>query len=131
MIRTIICFVLVLIFPFLVFGQTGDEETVEKTGGIFPTEAQGDETNTIPRDTELIKVPKLARPQFSKELKIAAQKQDEIRPNYYVMEGYVDLIYQGFRLQADRAEYDAKTKDLIATGNVVLDQANQHLTGDR
>ena len=121
-----------IFFAAIVFGQTDEEEPVEKTGGIFPTEAQGEDTNVIPPNREeLIKAPKLPRPQYQNELKIAAQKQDEIRPNYYVMEGYVDLTYQGFRLQADHAEYDAKTKDLIATGNVVLDQANQHLTGDR
>ena len=126
-------FFLVFIIPCVIVAQAPEEpEKVEKTGGIFPTEAQGDETNTIPPNRDaLINAPKLPRPQFTNELKIAAQKQDEIRPNYYVMEGYVDLTYQGFRLQADRAEYDAKTKDLIATGNVVLDQANQHLTGDR
>src|SRR5688572_6427919 len=119
--RTIF-FLFCFMVPFLVFAQSKEEEPVEKTGGIFPTEAQGEDTNTIPPDrTDAIKAGQLARPQFTNELKIAAQKQDEIRPNYYVMEGYVDLNYQEFRLQADHAEYDAKTKDLIATGNVVLD----------
>lgn len=130
--KTILLILLIVTHSFIVFAQTDEPESVETTGGVYPTEAQGDETSTIPPNrSELIKVPKRTRPQFSNELRIAAQKQDEIRPNYYVMEGYVDLIYQGFRMQADRAEYDAKTKDLIATGNVVLDQTNQHLTGDR
>src|SRR5919106_4929057 len=121
------------IFPFMVFAQSQEgPPNVEKTGGIFPTEAQADEPDAVtPNRSDLIKPGKRTRPTFTKELKIAAQTQNEIRPNYYVMEGYVDLSYQGFRLQADRAEYDAKTKDLIATGNVVLDQADQHLTGDR
>jgi LPS-assembly protein len=130
--RSILIVFVFLMIPFLIQAQTSDEEEVEKTGGVFPTEAQGEDTNIIPPNrSEMIKVPKLTRPQFTNEMKIAAQIQNEIRPNYYVMEGYVDLTYQGFRLQADQAEYDANTKDLIATGNVVLDQANQHLTGDR
>ncbi|MCI0413190.1 hypothetical protein L0222_10380 [bacterium] len=121
------------IVPLTVFAQAEEEPTpVQKTGGLFPTEAQADDEDTIPaKRPDTIKPGKRTRPTFTKELKIAAQTQNEIRPNYYVMEGYVDLQYQGFRLQADRAEYDAKTRDLIATGNVVLDQADQHLTGDR
>jgi lipopolysaccharide assembly outer membrane protein LptD (OstA) len=131
--KRIFFLLLFFIVPFAVFAQSQEEPVnVEKTGGIFPTEAQADETDTItPNRTDLIKPGKRSRPTFTKELRIAAQTQNEIRPNYYVMEGYVDLAYQGFRLQADRAEYDAKTKDLIATGNVVLDQADQHLTGDK
>jgi LPS-assembly protein len=116
-----------------VFAQSSssDKTPPEKTGGLYPTEAQGDDEETIaPKRSDLIKG-QLSDPGFSKELKIAAQTQNEIRPQYYVMDGYVDLVYQGFRLQADHAEYDANTKDLIATGNVVLDQANSHLTGDR
>lgn len=124
---------LVLFLPGLLLAQSSDDsDKVENTGGIYPTETQGDDTNTITADrSDVIKAGKLTRPTFSKELRIAAQSQNEIRPNYYVMEGYVDLNYQGMRLQADHAEYDAGTKDLVATGNVVLDQADQHLTGDR
>jgi LPS-assembly protein len=125
--------ILFLLLPVLLFAQSdSDKDKPENTGGIYPTENQGDDTNEIPPDrADVIKAGKLSKPNFTKELRIAAQTQNEVRPNYYIMEGYVDLNYQGMRLQADHAEYDANTKSLVATGNVVLDQADQHLTGDK
>jgi LPS-assembly protein len=123
---------LLFFVPALLIAQSGnDSDKVEETGGIFPSEVQGADTNEIlPQRPDLIQE-RLTKPTFSKELRIAAQTQNEIRKNYYVMDGYVDLSYQGMRLQADHAEYDANTKDLVATGNVVLDQTDQHLTGDK
>jgi lipopolysaccharide assembly outer membrane protein LptD (OstA) len=124
---------LFLLIPTLLLAQTSNTGTdkVEETGGIYPTEVQGDDTNEInPQRPDLIKK-NLQKPTFTKELRVAAQMQNEIRKNYYVMDGYVDLSYQGMRLQADHAEYDANTKDLVATGNVVLDQTDEHLTGDK
>jgi hypothetical protein len=133
---------LIALMMFLVFsgsvvplmGQSDSDEettTTESTGGVYPSEAQGPDTNVISPKPQVSPVPKLQAPEFTRELRVAAQTQNEIRPNYYLLEGYVDLVHEGVRLQADRAEYDANTKELIAIGNVVLDQENQHLTGEK
>jgi LPS-assembly protein len=109
----------------------------EETGGIYPSESQGTDTNTIsPKREPLENLP--GQPTDipgggggGKDLRIASQSQNEIRPHYYVLEGYVDIQYKGMRLQSDHAEYDADTRNLIATGNVVLDQQDQRITGKR
>ncbi|HMZ79714.1 MAG TPA: putative LPS assembly protein LptD [Acidobacteriota bacterium] len=41
----------------------------------------------------------------------------------YTADGYVNIYYQGSRLQADHAVYNEKTGDAVATGNVVYDPA--------
>lgn len=76
-------------------------------------------------------IQQLPKPQYSSELHITSQTQHEIRPNYFVLEGYVDISNKGIRLQADRAEYDMKANKLIASGNVVLDQEDSRITGQR
>src|ERR671918_477139 len=65
------------IFPFMVFAQSQEgPPNVEKTGGIFPTEAQADEADAVtPNRSDLIKPGKRTRPTFTKELKIADQTQ--------------------------------------------------------
>lgn len=124
--------ILLLLFSPLQLRAQDDDSESEHTGGIYPTESPGDDTNTIdPKRDQYGTTQKLKGPEFSNQLKISSQTQNEIRPHYYLLEGYVDMAYQGVRLQADHAEYDTVTKDLIATGNVVLDQDDQHITGSR
>jgi len=127
--------VLLLTSPSLLPAQSydsSDEQESESTGGQYPAEVQGADTNEIGADRDQLgKFQKLDSPGYSRDLKIASQTQNETRPKYYVLDGYVDIAYQGMRLQADHAEYDATTKDLVATGNVVLDQQDQHLTGNK
>lgn len=102
----------------------------ESTGGTYPTENQGSGTNEIGanRTPTINEIPKT---QFSDQLHIASQTQRETRPNYFVLEGYVDISNKGIRLQADRAEYDTVSKILIASGNVVLDQEDSRITANR
>lgn len=106
---------------------------MEKTGGQFPTEIQGDaESNGIDPDRlKLGQFQQLPTIEYQKDLHIASQMQNETRPGYYVLDGYVDIQYKDIRLQADHAEFDVNTKDLTASGNVVLDQEGQRITGDR
>jgi LPS-assembly protein len=112
--------------------SNNDEEDDEDTGGVYPTEYQGGGTNTIdPNREELGSYGSLPKSDFTQQLHISSQTQDEIRPNYFVLEGYVDITHQGIRLQSDRAEYDTVTKHLIATGNVVLDQEGQRISGEK
>ena len=120
-----------LLFFNLVFSQS-DEEDEEETGGVYPTESQGTGTNSIdPNREELGSYGTLPKSDFTEQLHISSQTQDEVRPNYFILEGYVDIAYKGVRLQSDRAEYDTATKQLIATGNVVLDQEGQRITGEK
>ncbi|HJZ12327.1 MAG TPA: LptA/OstA family protein [Acidobacteriota bacterium] len=124
----------VIISASSLISQTQDEDYVagNETGAQFPSEAPGSVSNAIPPDREALgKFPKVKGPQVSPDLRIASQTQNEIRKNYFILEGYVDITHTGMRLQSDHAEYDANSKDLIATGNVVLDQEGQHMTGDR
>lgn len=130
--RFVILILSFFLFQNLCFSQSNPEEDVEETGGVYPTENQGTGTNNIePNRQELGSYGSVPKASFTESLHISSQTQNEIRPHYFILEGYVDISNKGYRLQADHAEYDTETKDLIATGNVVLDQEGQRVTGDR
>jgi LPS-assembly protein len=128
--------VLLLLFPSLVPAQSessGDEgDTVVGASGDYPSELPEGSNLTIDANRdELGNAQKLPKQDFTKDLRITSQRQNETRPNYFVLDGYVDMSYKDFRLQADHAEYDTATKDLVATGNVVLDQTTQRIVCER
>ncbi len=52
------------------------------------------------------------------------------REDYAVLSGDVQLKYQDLDLKADSAEIDLTTKNVIALGNVILDQGPRRLSGD-
>jgi LPS-assembly protein len=52
------------------------------------------------------------------------------REDYAVLSGDVQLKYQDLDLKADQAEIDLTTKNVIALGNVILDQGPRRLAGD-
>jgi LPS-assembly protein len=52
------------------------------------------------------------------------------REDYAVLSGEVQLQYQDLDLKADEVEIDLGTKDVIATGNVILDEGPRRLAGD-
>lgn len=124
-----------LVFPSLVLAQTSPEDqddSVVGESGNYPSELSEDTGLGIEANQdELGNTQKLPKQDYSKDLRITSQKQNETRPNYFVLDGYVDMSYKDFRLQADHAEYDTATKDLIATGNVVLDQTSQRIVCKR
>jgi LPS-assembly protein len=51
------------------------------------------------------------------------------REDYAVLAGNVHIHYQDIDLQADQAEIDLSTRDVIALGNVVIDQGPRRMTG--
>lgn len=112
---------------------SGDsDDSVVGTSGDYPSElSEGSDLEITPDREQLGDAQKLPKPDFSLDLRITSQTQNETRPNYFVLDGYVDMSYKDFRLQADHAEYDTQTKDLIATGNVVLDQVSQRIVCER
>jgi LPS-assembly protein len=120
----IIIFFLISPSPLLAQSQSpSDDDTVVGQSGDYPSELpEGSDLEIEANRDEFGNIQQVPKPGFSKDLRITSQTQNETRPNYFVMEGYVDMSYQDFRLQADHAEYNTATKDLIATGNVVLDQ---------
>src|ERR1041384_6660822 len=111
--RLYVLLILFLSFSAVVFPQTystdsstssdDDSQTVEeKTGGQFPAEVQGADSNEInPNRQALGNFPKPPNPEFTKDLVASSQSQNETKPGYYVLEGYVDISYRGLRLQAD------------------------------
>jgi LPS-assembly protein len=52
------------------------------------------------------------------------------RGDLFIAEKKVDLQYAGMRLRADHVEYNDKTHDSVARGNVQFDFENQHLEAD-
>jgi LPS-assembly protein len=52
------------------------------------------------------------------------------REDYAVLSGQVQLKYQDLDLKADEVEIDLGTKDVLAMGNVILDQGPRRLSGD-
>lgn len=48
----------------------------------------------------------------------------------FIADGAVDLRYQEFRLRADHMEYNNRTRDALARGQVQFDYQNQHLEAD-
>lgn len=61
---------------------------------------------------------------------ISAERQ-EAGENYVLLEGKARIEYRTIVLTADRITYNRKTEDVLAEGNVVLDQGAQRLSGDR
>ncbi|HSP07443.1 MAG TPA: LPS assembly protein LptD [Acidobacteriota bacterium] len=130
--RLLIVLLIVLPIPLLpsFAGAQSYGTDDQQSGGTYPTELQGAGTNTI-NPSKNPKIGELPKPQFTEELHIASQTQRETRPNYFVLDGYVDISTKGLRLQADHAEYDTQTQMLTARGNVVLDQEDSRITGSR
>ncbi len=64
-------------------------------------------------------------------VQIDAEEQRRVGDTLYA-EGYVVIVYDGARLQADRVVYDEKSGGARAEGNVIYDpQPNQRLTARR
>ncbi len=58
--------------------------------------------------------------------KIEAEKDQ-----YLIMEGGATLEYQDIKLQADKVTYNLKTKDVVAEGNVIIDQGPTRVVASR
>lgn len=126
-----IIFFHLLFLPSFLAAQASDDSIVG-TSGDYPSGLSEDTGLEIEADREKLgDSQKLPKPDFSQDLRITSQTQNETRPNYFVLDGYVDISYKDFRLQSDHAEYDTVTRDLIATGNVVLDQVAQRIVCKR
>jgi LPS-assembly protein len=51
------------------------------------------------------------------------------REDYAVLSGQVEIRHEDFRLRADSVEVDLATQDVIALGNVIMDQGPRRLSG--
>ena len=52
------------------------------------------------------------------------------REDYAVLSGGVEVKHEDITLKADRAEIDLETREVVASGHVVLDQGPRRLAGD-
>jgi LPS-assembly protein len=59
----------------------------------------------------------------------AAASLEYKRDDYAVLSGNVHIHYQDIDLQADEAEIDLSTREVIALGHVVIDQGPRRMTG--
>jgi len=48
---------------------------------------------------------------------------------FVVLQGGVELLYQDLKLRAEQVEVDLNTRDLLAFGDVIIDQGPQRITG--
>lgn len=122
---------LICLLPSFAVSQTYEQDEEQQSGGTYPTEMQGEGSGSgiSPQRTPTIGA--IPKAEFTEQLHITSQTQRETKPNYFMLEGYVDITTKGLRLQADHAEFDTTTNILIATGNVVLDQEDSRITGER
>lgn len=58
--------------------------------------------------------------------KIEAEKEE-----YSILEGDVHIEYQDIKIRADKVTYNARTKDVVAEGNVIVDQGPTRVTAGR
>lgn len=65
------------------------------------------------------------------EVRIEAQKQEAVKDEYSILEGDVTIEYQDIKLRADKVTYNLKTRDVVAEGNVIIDQGPSRITATR
>ena len=70
-------------------------------------------------------------PKKGGEVQIEAQKQTGQAEEYTILEGNVKITYEDIHFVADKMTYNLKTKDVVAEGHVILDQATTRLAGDQ
>lgn len=54
----------------------------------------------------------------------------ERTPTRIVARNYVDMTYERYRLQCDLLTYDILNREILAEGNVILEEAGQRLAGE-
>ncbi|MBI2840944.1 MAG: LPS-assembly protein LptD [Acidobacteria bacterium] len=62
--------------------------------------------------------------------KIAAGYQEK-GPQFIVARNYVDFTYEKYRLQCDVLTYEVRTQEILAEGNVILEDGVQRLAGEK
>jgi LPS-assembly protein len=60
-----------------------------------------------------------------------ASDQEEAAGDILTATGHVRIAFRDIVLEADRVEINQKTKDAVATGNVVLQEGDRRITGER
>lgn len=65
------------------------------------------------------------------ELTVYATSEEQLDKNTRIAVGYVDIRYQGQRLQADKVTYNTESYFFRAEGNVVFQQKEMTIAGER
>jgi LPS-assembly protein len=109
---------LMLLFATGVGAQTSPAQ--KPSTKTQPPQTTSSQTTTAPPPT----------PTSPAQAAVALEAREQRREGDRVIaDGDVDVHYQSNRLRADHVEYDTKTYDTRARGNVQFDYENQHLEG--
>jgi len=113
---------LVLVLPLVLIVRVGAQTPPAQNPA-----AQVPPGQTVPPQSAPTPAPNQS-PQAQGAVSLEAQQQRR-EGDTVIADGDVDVHYQSTRLRADHLEYDTKTYDTRARGNVQFDYENQHLEG--
>lgn len=65
------------------------------------------------------------------EVNVRAEYQSFVRSEYHMLEGDVVITYGDVTIHGDRVTYNERTGDVVAEGNVVIDQGTRRLSAVR
>jgi len=61
---------------------------------------------------------------------ITADKKEKVGNEYEIASGYVDILYEGMRIQADWIKFNLLTHEIHAKGNILFDTGDQFITAN-
>jgi LPS-assembly protein len=88
-----------------------------------PEEEQEEEQEEVQKAQQI--------PTSVEQLIVNATSEEQLDKNNRIANGYVDIHYKGQRLQADKVTYNTETFFFQAEGNVVFQQKDMTIAGDR
>ncbi|MEW6365846.1 MAG: hypothetical protein AB1714_14550 [Acidobacteriota bacterium] len=126
-------------FAFYLVGQVARAEEEPKSQKDEPaqpakTEEAAPPTSppaTPPPSTPPPAPPTPIQPPTSPALPRIVAGYQEKGKDFVIARNYVDFTYEQYRLQCDLLHYDTKTQEIEATGNVILQDKNERLAGER
>jgi len=73
----------------------------------------------------------VALPLAGDEILVSAATQEQGPEGWLILSGYVVIEYPGGKIQADHVQYNQRTGDMVAEGNVVVESGSTVITGSR
>ncbi|HVR42163.1 MAG TPA: LPS assembly protein LptD [Thermoanaerobaculia bacterium] len=70
-------------------------------------------------------------PEKGGSVRIRADNQEFVRGEYAILTGNVTIAYGDVTIRADKVTWNEKTSDVVAEGNVIIDQGTRRLTARR
>lgn len=72
-----------------------------------------------------------ALPEKGGEVQIQADRQEIAAEEYLILTGNVSVLYGDIKVAADKVTWNERTRDVVAEGNVIIDQGTRRLTARR